>query len=519
VARVERSLDQFEAVGRMRWRMLINSLRTPAGKFELTAQAFINGFFSLTWLGAGIGFGLASWQSAKDHNLTMLSSLLWAVSIAWQVMPILLEGFQGNVDLTFLRRFPVSFRAYAFLHIFLGLFDLSSLMGGLTLLGIWVGTALARPDLLIWTTASLVVFALFNLLLSKAIFAWFEKLFSQRRTRTMFGAMVLILVVGLAAQFRWLPPGLSASAIQMAEKGHLFQATAAFGGLALYLIVVGVLLAIRLHAEYRGESLSKSPGLNPQASALDVPRRVSWFDQVPGSFGALIQKELICFSRNGVLIFGLAAPLLFLFYMAGKPVMNLAPLSQYALPIGIALAMAPFSRQICNSFGAEDAGIQLCFLLPTRFRSIMLAKNILQLGLIGLEAVLVFLIVLVRHGMPSFSIVATTFCWLLFVLPAQLAVGNVLSITMAYRMTKTRISSEPGATSSGLLSLLFQVLLFMAGRSIYLPLAQDGHIELARQIFLLLAIGTVVVWLAVLSKVDRLAESRRSALLASLVRT
>ena len=301
------------------------------------------------------------------------------------------------------------------------------------------------------------------------------------------------------------------------EEGDLFQATAAFGGLALYLIVVGVLLAIRLHAEYRGESHSKSPGLNPQAASLDVPRHVSWFEQVPGSFGALIQKELICFSRNGVLIFGLAAPLLFLFYMAGKPVMTLAPLSQFALPIGIALAMAPFSRQICNSFGAEDAGIQLCFSCPRDFADHAGEKH-MQLALIGLEAVLVFLIVLVRHGMPSFSIVATTFCWLLFVLPAQLAIGNVLSITMAYRMTKTRISSEPGATSSGLLSLLFQVLLFMAGRSIYLPLAQDGHIELARQIFLLLAIGTVVVWLAVLSKVDRLAESRRSALLASLVR-
>ena len=51
MARVDRSLDQFEAVGRMRWRMLINSLRTPAGKFELTAQALINGFFfaRLAW--------------------------------------------------------------------------------------------------------------------------------------------------------------------------------------------------------------------------------------------------------------------------------------------------------------------------------------------------------------------------------------------------------------------------------------------------------------------------------------
>src|SRR5262249_56725443 len=94
--------------------------------------------------------------------------------------------------------------------------------------------------------------------------------------------------------------------------------------------------------------------------------------------------------------------------------------------------------------------------------------------------------------------------------------GNVLSITMAYRMTKTRISTEPGATSNGMLSLLVQVLLLVVGRSIYLPLAQDGRIELARRIFLLLAIGTFVVWLAVLSKVDRMAGSRRRALLASV---
>ena len=121
--------------------------------------------------------------------------------------------------------------------------------------------------------------------------------------------------------------------------------------------------------------------------------------------------------------------------------------------------------------------------------------------------------------MPSLSILVATSCWLLFAVPAQLAVGNVLSLTMAYRMTKLRISTEPGATSNGMLGLLLQVLLLVVGLAIYLPLAEHGRIEMARPIFLLLATGTALSWLVVLSQVDRMAASRREALLARLVRT
>jgi ABC-2 type transport system permease protein len=231
-----------------------------------------------------------------------------------------------------------------------------------------------------------------------------------------------------------------------------------------------------------------------------------------------VRKEFICLFRSGPIIFGLVAPLLILFYLAGGLRTGLAAASPYALPLGIAIAIMPFSRQICNSFGGEGPGIQLCFLSPTRIRSMMVAKNIMHLVVIGLETVLVFAIVLIRQGVPSPSIVATTLCWLLFALPAQLAAGNVLSITMPYRMTMTRISTEPGATSNGMLGLLLQVLLLAAGVAIYLPLSEDGRIEMARRIFLELAALTALSWLAVLSQVDRMAASRREALLARLVR-
>jgi ABC-2 type transport system permease protein len=521
---------QYEAVARMRWRMLVNSFRTPHGKFELTAQALITGFFACVWLTAGIGFGVASWRYATDGKFPMLATLLWPVLIAWQLIPVILGALQGNIDLTFLLRFPVTFRGYVFLYICLGCFDLSSLMGGLTLLGMWIGTVLAHLELLIWMTMALVLFAVFNLLLTKATFAWLDKFLAQRRTRVVFGAAVLILLSGLTIlrpvltfpvshRSLWLPPDLIARALQMAEEGRSFQAGALLSLLAVYPIVASILLAIRLHAEYRGETLSEVPGVKLQASRPEALRRLRWLEQVPGSFGALVQKELICFSRNGLVIFHLTVPLLVVFFWAGGMRTDLGlHISQYVLPLGIAIAIAPFSRHICNSFGGEGPGIQLCFLSPTRVRSMILAKNILHFALIGLEAVLVFVIVLVRQGMPSRSILVATSCWLLFAAPAQLAAGNVLSLTMAYRMTKLRISSEPGATSNGMLGLLLQVSLIVAGLAIYLPLSAHGRIEMAGRIFLLLAAGTALSWLVVLSQVDRMAASRREVLLARLVR-
>ena len=96
-------------MAQMRWRMMVNSLRTRRGKFELGASILASGFFLLIWLGAGIGLGFAAWQFAAKDQLGMLSLLLWPVLLMWQVVPVMVTSFQGNVDLSGLLRFPVSF--------------------------------------------------------------------------------------------------------------------------------------------------------------------------------------------------------------------------------------------------------------------------------------------------------------------------------------------------------------------------------------------------------------------------
>ncbi len=546
---------QYAAVLGMRWRMLLNSLRTKSGKFELGAHIFATGFFATVWLGVGLGCGVLAYQITSDHQLIFLPALLWPVFLMWQVVPVMLSTAQESVDFNFLLRFPVSFRSYALLYLFFGLFDPSSLLGGMCMLGIWIGVVIASPELVLWITSALALFALFNFLLTRMIFAWIERWLAQRRTREIFGIVILLfflsfqllnpalhshlghapsinrtgflhtlkIVQSVQAVF---PPGMAGDAVAMAEKGRSLSALALLCGVALHATVAGSLLSLRLRAEFRGESFGEAPapattkaavrhGASDQDTARSLPRRRRWFD---GPVGAVLAKEIQYLSRSGVMLFGLITPLVLVFAMGGSIRADRGLSMHFVFPIAIAYGFLPLTRQFCNSLGTEGAGIQLYFLSPTPFRSVMLAKNLLQTGLFCLELALVATVAVFRFGAPPPTLAIATFCWVLFALPANLAAGNILSITLAYRMTLTRLSREQGSVGNGLLSLLVQFLIFAVGVAVYLPLAVTHRAWLAAPILLLLAAGSVLVWLRVLANVDRMANRRCEALMAALVR-
>ena len=286
------------------------------------------------------------------------------------------------------------------------------------------------------------------------------------------------------------------------------------------------MLALRLRAEFSGESFGEAPASgSTKVRVRDGATSVSgvrapaggrgWFD---GPVGAVLVKEVQYLSRSGVMLFGLITPVVLIFAMGGPIRADRDMPIHFVFPIAIAYGFLPLTRQFCNSLGTEGAGIQLYFLSPTPFRSVMLAKNLLQAGLFCLELALVATIAIFRFGPPPPTLAIATFCWVLFALPANLAAGNVLSITLAYRMTLTRLSREQGSVGNGLLSLLIQLSIFVVGVAIYLPLALTHHAILAGPILLILAAGSVWVWLRGLANVNGMANRRREALMATLVR-
>ena len=541
---------QYGAMAQMRWRMLVNSLRQGRGKFELGARIFWTGSFLLIWVVIGFGLGALAWEFTSNNHLKLLSALLWPLFLMWQMIPVMLSSFQENVDLSVLLRFPVSFSSYTLLYLFFGLFDLSSLLGAVALLGIWTGTVVARPSLAVWAALALALFGVFNLLLTRMIFAWIDRWLAQRKTREILGMVFLFLLLtvqllnpalhqhsrqhgrrassGQRSEI-WrtmqkvdrvqslFPPGLTARSIEMGAQGHPFQAVGALGWVSLYALGAAALLGLRLRAEYRGESLGEAPRRVNRVEAVRAPGGRPWAEG-SGPIGAVLEKELHYLLRSGVMLYSMVAPLVVLFIFGGPSRPGHSIAAHYALPFGVAIGFLGLTRQMCNSLGGEEAGIQLYFLSPTRFRTVMLAKNLMQIGLFCVELVLACSIVFFRFGMPEPQLIAATLCWLLFALPVQLALGNVLSITMAYRMTLTRLSREQGASGNGLLSLLIQFVVFATGVGVFLALSRLGHAKLAAPVFLVLALAGVLLWLRVLSNVDRMAMGRREALIAALVR-
>jgi ABC-2 type transport system permease protein len=533
--------QQYTAMARMRRQMLRHSLRTTRGGFELGSRIFVGVFFSFLGLLAGFGLGFATYFMASKHSLHMLVLILWPVMVAWQVLPVMMASYQERFDWSGLLRFPIGFGSYVLLTLVFGLFDVSTLMGGIMLIGIWTGLAIAMPNLILWATLVLGIFALFNILLTRMIFAWIDRWLAQRRTREILGMVFLFLMLGvqflnpalrhysghhgLPVNARTLhtidavqsifPPGLAGDAVTQAGAGHNAAALFSFGSLALYMLAAGSLLCLRLHAEYRGENLGEAPARTKVAERKSTAERPALFGG-SGPIGAVIEKELRMFFRSGILLYGLAAPLVLIlvFSMNGNPAFP----HEFALPFGAIYAFLGFTRMVYNTLGGEGAGVRLYFLSPTSFRKILLGKNLFYGGLFCVEFALVFLLVAIRTGMPNWPILTATFGWLIFVVPAQFSAGNILSLTMPYRMTLTRMSREQGAVGNGLVSMLIQLVFAGAGALVYLPLARNGHAILAGPVFLLMAIGSIFFWQRILSNADFLAGSRRENLIESIAK-
>lgn len=533
--------SQLRAVMWLRWRMLLNLIRTRRGGFEIVSLIIFRGFFALIGLGMGAGLGFAAWHIASHGSLRLLAALLWPVFFVWQVIPIMLASFQENSDLGFFLRFPINFFSYAVFYLLFGIFDVSSVTGGIALLGILAGVTLALPHLFFAVFLALALFALFNVLLSRMVFAWIERWLAQRKTREVLVFLFLTVVMGLellnpalyghpghlqsvghAALMRhfriairvqdFLPPGITANALNFLHAGHPVLALAGALFLLLYIAAAALLLMLRLRAEYRGENLSHAPARSAKAApgrrALDGS----------GPIAAVMEKELRYLMRSGVMLYQLLSPLFIVFIFSARAA---NPFGQrfsheFALPLANAWGFLGLTRFLYNNLGAEGAGIQLYFLSPTPFRKVLLGKNIVHIGIFCLEAAMVSTLVIIRSGLPNPQIALLTVCWLAFALPVQLAAGNYISIAMPYRVNPARMGRGSGSAGNDLLSLLIEVLIVAAGAVVYILLRLLGHPAFAAPVFLVLAAAAILFWLRMLARAGQLLARRKENLVAAL---
>jgi ABC-2 type transport system permease protein len=314
------------------------------------------------------------------------------------------------------------------------------------------------------------------------------------------------------------------------------------GLLGLYALLAGGVLLTRLRGEYRGENLGDAPKatVSPKkaanraapglakaglaAAAMGVSARsVSGTGSVNGSgpISAIIEKELRALMRTLPQLYAVGAPLLLMlvFSSAFLRVGSGKHTFSYAVPVCVVYALLGFIQLFYNNLGTEGTGIQLYFLSPTPFRTVMLAKNIFHSVLFLFVAVVGAFLATFRLGVPDVAVLVATAAWLLFALPCNLAAGNIFSINMPYRVNPGRISRQRGSQASVLLSLLVQLVVIGVGALVFWIgwFFEDQWI--ATPIFVLLSLGGFYFWIRVLANSANMANKRRDALIATLVKT
>lgn len=546
---------QYTAVAAMRWRMFVNGLHSIHGILDLGATGIAWMLYGMLGLGAGFGLCMGGYFLANEAAWQRLPIEFWAAGILWLMVPVMAASYQEQSDLGILLRFPVTLRSYFSLYVISGLMEPSTIVGVLCCFGIWLGIVLAQPRMAAPLALVLVVFAAFNILLLRAVFAWIERWLAQRRSREILGVVVMLLF--LSAQFfnpalyhhqrfqhgaagrqqqreqaretwaryapifktayqvqQWLPAGSAARAVEQSAQGEPTQSLAWLGLLAAWALAAAGTLGLRLRAEYRGENLGWAPARTQAAGPEST-----WTLGGSGACTAAIEKEMHSLRRTPPFLWALAVPVLMVLVIAG--LFHPAASGQsfpYALPLCVAYALLGFTSLFYNSLGAEGSGIQLLFLSPTPIRTVFLAKNLLHGVLFILVACAAALLGCLRLGAPPAVLLAALGAWLLFALPCNLAAGNILSLTMPYRINPGRIGRQPGSQGNALTAMLIQAGTLGVGAAVLAICWSLQMPWLAVPILLAFAVAAYLGWKRILGNVEAMALQRRDELIEILMK-
>jgi len=386
---------QLRAVATLRWRLVINSLRSVRGRLNLVSRSIGGLVVGAAALGGAVALGATAWELTSTAKIEWLAVFFWIIFLFWQFFPLMATAFTQNIDTSAFLRFPLTYRTYFLVRLVMGTLDIATALGVCWSIGVLVGVGVAVPQLIPWAVLAVVAFIAFNVLLARMTFVWIEHWLSRRRSREIMGLFFFLVMLGFqfigpaldhyskkpaSQRFRYaaklapaqkvLPPGLCAEMLTAAEKGNPHWALGTFLMICAYSGIAFGLLHLRLRQQFRGEN----PEGNAHAAAL-IPTSVirpGWkLPFVSSPVSAVFEKELHYFSRSGPMLFTMIVPLVVVLVAIGGRKSLLAQQSELLFPIGAGYCLLVMTNLVYNSFGGDGAGIQ-CFLMsPVSFRQIV----------------------------------------------------------------------------------------------------------------------------------------------------
>ena len=540
--------DQLTAIAELRWHLFVNGLRSKRGKMELASRILVTLAFTVGGIGGfAVALGL-SWYFVSQGQAEFLAAVLWPIFFFWQVFPVMATAFTNNPDSGELLRFPLSYRSYFAIRLAYGFFDPASALGGVALLGVLIGVTVARPLLFPATLVVLATFALFNLILQQTVFAWLERWLAQRRTREIMGVVFILLILSFqligpaiehfgkgphpdlsqAAQITnrvqaVLPAGLAATAIAQISHGRLMAGAGALLVLATITLAIGLLLHLRLRAQFRGENLSEVAARPTMAQVQGL--QVGW--NLPGfsqQVAAVFEKEVRYLGRSGPMLLTLIMPIFMLVIFRLGPLnpmrqssfMNRTP--DMAFPGAAAYAILVLTNLVFNSFGGDAAGMQFFYASPVTFRQIVLAKNLVHASILAANTAFAWIAVTYLYGAPHLAASIATLTGLLFAAPLNFTAGNLLSMYAPRKRDFSTFGRQNVSQITVLASFGAQIVIVAIGVGVFAIARIYQNPWIAALLFIPLSAISIAIYLTVLRRLDGIALKRRETLLAELCR-
>ena len=535
--------EQLSAIATLRWKIFVNSLRSVRGRMNLVSR-FLGALVvtSAAILGA-IAVGTASWGIVRENRLPWLALLFWLIFLFWQLFPIMATALTQNLDASTLLRFPLSYPGYFLVRMVYGSLDIATALGICWSLGILVGISSADLPLAPWALLSVALFVIFNLLLARTIFVWIEHWLSRRRSREIMAVLFLLMMVGFqvagpalgrysqkpapqrfraAIKFvafeKAFPAGLAELSLANAEAKRNSEAAVCLGLMTAYCFGTFLLLHLRLHDQYLGENPAESaPGEASEATKRSL--RPGW--KLPffsGPVSAVFEKELHYFSRSGPMLFTLIMPVVMIFVLWGGRKSFLGHQSGFLFPVGAAYCLLIMTNIVYNSFGGDGGGTQFFFFSPASFRQILLGKNLAQMIVLGLEIVILWVGVTLIYQPPQLTYLLLTMAWYLVAAPVNFTVGNLLSVYSPKRIDYSTFGRQRASETTILISLATQLVIMLLGVGTVLVGIHYANIRISILILLALAVPAISAYCILISRIDKVAMSRREVLATELAR-
>jgi ABC-2 type transport system permease protein len=538
--------EQLRLVAWLRWHGLRNSVRNKNRRLDILGVILSGVVSGALVVGVAFAMFVGTEYIFEHHEERYFSLMFLALLVWWQLFPIMMAGFAPQFSFPSLLRFPMNFSAFYLVGLAYGFADAAAIAALVWMGAMVVGTLAAHAGALPAMIVACVLFALLNVTMERLFGAWLEKLLAKRRSREVLFTLFILSMISLqflnpflqkhsqevagvaerALPYFWiLPSSFAGNFVARASLGNGTGAIIHLAGLAVYVVLFGVLLRLRYRKMYEGEELSEgvAPSLNIKRATAEPVDDTERLGFLPPQVLVVFRKELRYLRRNTFLFFSLAIPpVMVLFFTmrfegAHSDVLKKVTPDLF-FPGMMAYLILILLAPTYNSFAHEGRGIQTYYSSPVNFREILLAKNLVTVIIVLIEIGICMGLVGLRVGWPSVPVLLATMMAVVFSVTGQLTIANWSSLSFPKKMDFGKMQGQRNSGMSVLTLFGVQIVLSGIGALILWSGRLMGSPWLPAQVFAVLAIAAMAGYFSALDALSELAEKKKEVLMEALCR-